>query len=98
MKCPECVAAEQTSKVYPLGSAKTSIGWSPFWDEQGVYHAHDPNRVSSAYKCSNGHCWLEDGVLLPCPNDDCMYGKDVPSCCGGGPQWGHAWECPKCPD
>lgn len=21
-----------------------------------------------------------------------------PSCCGGGPQWGHAWDCPKCPD
>lgn len=20
-----------------------------------------------------------------------------PSCCGGGPQWGHAWDCPKCP-
>lgn len=22
----------------------------------------------------------------------------VPPCCGGGPQWGHAWSCPKCPD
>lgn len=21
-----------------------------------------------------------------------------PACCGGGPQWGHAWGCPKCPD
>ena len=20
------------------------------------------------------------------------------SCCEGGPQWGHAWSCPKCPD
>lgn len=20
------------------------------------------------------------------------------SCCRGGPQWGHAWDCPKCPD
>lgn len=19
-------------------------------------------------------------------------------CCNGGPQWGHAWDCPKCPD
>jgi hypothetical protein len=19
-------------------------------------------------------------------------------CCAGGPQWGHAWDCPKCPD
>ncbi len=19
-------------------------------------------------------------------------------CCEGGPQWGHAWDCPKCPD
>lgn len=21
-----------------------------------------------------------------------------PPCCEGGPQWGHAWTCPKCPD
>jgi hypothetical protein len=21
-----------------------------------------------------------------------------PPCCEGGPQWGHAWSCPKCPD
>lgn len=21
-----------------------------------------------------------------------------PECCGGGPQWGHQWGCPKCPD
>jgi len=20
------------------------------------------------------------------------------TCCAGGPQWGHTWECPKCPD
>ena len=22
----------------------------------------------------------------------------APKCCAGGPQWGHAWDCPKCPD
>ena len=21
-----------------------------------------------------------------------------PTCCGGGPQWGHKFNCPKCPD
>lgn len=21
--------------------------------------------------------------------------KRPPSCCGGGPQWGHSWECPR---
>jgi hypothetical protein len=21
-----------------------------------------------------------------------------PPCCAGGPQWGHAWNCPECPD
>lgn len=21
-----------------------------------------------------------------------------PKCCEGGPQWGHAWDCKKCPD
>lgn len=23
---------------------------------------------------------------------------ESPPCCEGGPQWGHAWTCPKCPD
>jgi hypothetical protein len=22
---------------------------------------------------------------------------EPPACCGGGPQWGHAWTCPNCP-
>lgn len=33
---------------------------------------------------------------------DRVLGEPVPivkqTCCAGGPQWGHAWECPKCPD
>lgn len=30
----------------------------------------------------------------------CFVGQQdtKPSCCGGGPQWGHAWTCPQCPD
>lgn len=36
------------------------------------------------------------------PDDPIPTGKpwteaDEP-CCDGGPQWGHAWSCPHCPD
>jgi len=24
--------------------------------------------------------------------------RGAPSCCGGGPQWGHTFECENCPD
>jgi hypothetical protein len=29
---------------------------------------------------------------------DALEELENPPCCNGGPQWGHAWECPKCPD
>jgi len=25
------------------------------------------------------------------------FSSDTP-CCGGGHQWGHSWDCPKCPE
>ncbi|MDO3058493.1 MULTISPECIES: hypothetical protein [Mycobacteriaceae] len=27
-----------------------------------------------------------------------IHALENPPCCEGGPQWGHAWTCPKCPD
>jgi hypothetical protein len=31
------------------------------------------------------------------PTGHAAEAKELP-CCEGGPQWGHAWNCPKCPD
>ena len=29
---------------------------------------------------------------------DWLRASGKPPCCAGGPQWGHAWDCKKCPD
>jgi len=101
MKCPECVASGQTSKLYPQGSTSTLMGWSgPYYDEQSEFHSHDPNTVTSGYTCSNGHNFGQSRKR-PCPSRGCEHGKTPeqiaeekkPQCCGGGPQWGHAWNC-----
>ncbi len=101
MKCPECVGSNQRSKVYSRGSTSTLMGGgAPFYDEDGEYHAHDPNKITDGWQCSNGHSFAETRTR-PCPSRKCEYGKSPeqiaeqgkPECCGGGPQWGHAWAC-----
>lgn len=58
MKCEKCVAAGLKSTVYaPRGGFTTCMGWSAFYDEDGVYHRHDPNAHSETWQCSNGHRW-----------------------------------------
>lgn len=43
----------------------------------------------------------EDYELHGCRVDGCpaacFHAIRSPQCCGGGPQWGHAWECPSLP-
>lgn len=67
--CPQCKKLKQKSKVYLIGSTKTLLGWSPYWDEEGRYHSHDPNKVRTGYNCNRGHTW-EIEELEPCPNGD----------------------------
>ena len=31
----------------------------PFYDEEGTYHHHDGNIVTSEYDCSRGNHWIE---------------------------------------
>lgn len=58
MKCPVCEGEGQTSKVYPdgFGSTTAMLG-ETYWDEEGVWHSHDPNTSSEGYSCSRGHIW-----------------------------------------
>lgn len=105
MKCPECVETGERSRVYSGGSTSTAMGWQPYYDEDGIYHAHNPNRLTASFTCSNGHEFSHD-MLQSCPARGCPHGKNPeqlaeelkPECCGGGPQWGHTFECPRCPD
>lgn len=55
MKCPECAANGQTSKVYVGHSTATLMASVPFYDEDGNYHHNDPNIYTTRYSCSNGH-------------------------------------------
>jgi hypothetical protein len=42
-----------------------------FYDEDGVYHFHDPNWHAQTYRCSNGHIvkrtWLPNCPASGCP-------------------------------
>lgn len=104
MKCPECVATGQASTLQIGPTFSTAMYSAPHYDEDGEYHMHDLNTRTTSYSCSNGHSFSQN-VDPTCPNRNCEWGKTPeqiaeerkPECCGGGPQWGHAWDCPTLP-
>lgn len=53
------------------------------------------------HRCATCDKWLEPGTYDIDDHHRSETRKASPhpmSCCDGGPQWGHAWNCPKCPD
>ena len=69
MKCPQCAINGKRSKVFSLGESTTLMSWSRYWDEDGIWHSHDPNQRISGYRCSEGHQWDEKSYA-PCPAGD----------------------------
>jgi hypothetical protein len=67
MKCPECIAAGTPSRVYTDGCSRTLLAYRRYYDEDGVYHDHDPNTVTEYFYCSNKHVWQVKGKR-PCPS------------------------------
>lgn len=65
MICETCKAQGLKSCVYPGQSTVTLMGWSPYYDEKGELHSHDPNWHTTSYRCSNGHEWTEN-IRRPC--------------------------------
>jgi hypothetical protein len=66
MKCPGCVKEGRVSKVFVNGLTRTLLSWMPYYDEDGKYHDHNPNRETRFFRCSNDHEWTT--VELPaCP-------------------------------
>lgn len=57
MKCRKCEEAGAPSQVYHHGSTSTLMSCSMYYDEAGIPHNHDWNRVLTMYSCSNGHRW-----------------------------------------
>lgn len=68
--CPECQKEGRSSTIRCLGQSSTLMGYDPFYDEQGIYHIHDPNIITRAFKCSNEHQW-EEKSLPACPAPNC---------------------------
>lgn len=73
MKCLECVLEGERSTVTPGSTETTLLSHNTYYDEDGVYHDHDPNRHTTPYRCSRGHNWLKTGYKT-CPN--CGYNRD----------------------
>jgi hypothetical protein len=73
MKCATCVEQGKRSVVYPGLTAVTDMGWTPYYDEDGQYHNHNPNWHTTGFRCSEGHNWQRSS-LKPCPN--CLYGRE----------------------
>lgn len=73
MICPKCKEEEKKSIVYAGYGMSTLVGYTPYYDEDGKYHSHDPNSNTTNYTCSNGHSFSVSRKS-PCPN--CDYGKD----------------------
>lgn len=61
MICPQCKDEGKKSQVYPGMSTITAMYFQPFYDEDGKYHNHDGNTITTSYSCSNGHRWVDSG-------------------------------------
>lgn len=57
--CSQCKREGLKSIVYVGMTTCTLIGFTPYYDEDGVYHYEDPNTCTTEYQCSNGHSWEE---------------------------------------
>ncbi len=78
MICQKCKEEGKESRVQSSGAMSTLLASFPYYDEQGRYHSHNPNRVSNSYSCSNGHKFTITG-RDKCPNPDCSYGNEEKS-------------------
>jgi hypothetical protein len=76
MKCSECIKLGTVSTIRISQSQPASdIIWGrpEYYDETGVYHNHDPNILSTTYRCSNGHVWTDLSSVTPCPALNCTW-------------------------
>ena len=70
MKCPVCSREGLRSTVYGSQfSTTTDMGWQPYWDEDGVFHDHNPNGHGRSFTCSRRHSWSV-GSVEACPAGD----------------------------
>jgi hypothetical protein len=74
MICPECKKEGLKSTIMLGGGSSTLMGYNPYFDEEGVYHKHNPNSFCCSWMCSNKHTGTTS-IGNPCPAPNCNYGK-----------------------
>lgn len=72
VRCPECVALHQTSRVHKQFASRTCIGWAVHYDEAGVYHSHNRNWTTTEWHCSSGHIF-NTRARNRCPAEGCDF-------------------------
>lgn len=72
MICEKCKNEKLTSKIYEGCGTTTLMGYSPYYDELGKYHSHNPNKRKYNYHCSKGHHWT---LKFNDQCSSCNYGK-----------------------
>lgn len=71
-ECPECGG----ELVFGSGATRKTLAMgSNGYDEDGVYHNHDPNWTKSTYTCENGHR-VRRSTQSACPAPNCDYGGE----------------------
>lgn len=73
MQCVKCKTEGKRSQVYPGMCAVTCMGFQTYYDEDGMFHSHDPNWYTTDYKCSEGHEWTTT-IQKGCPN--CTWARE----------------------
>lgn len=69
VRCPQCVKEGLKSRVFPMGSQRTQMHYAPYYDEDGFYHHHDRNTITTNHRCSNEHRWMvKSKRACPAPN------------------------------
>ena len=57
--CTKCRDAGLRSTVRVLGTKQTDMPRDVYFDEDGTEHSHNPNLVTTQFRCSNGHRFQE---------------------------------------
>lgn len=70
--CPTCKKLGQKSTITSQGNSSKCMSYFPYWDERGDYHSHNPNIITTIYKCSHKHTWSEQH-LASCPQSKCDW-------------------------
>ncbi len=83
-RCPFCNDEGLKSTVnLPGSSVSTAMMPHRFYDEDGRFHHHGGNTITSEYRCSQGHRWLESskGGCKTCGDEDKVIVRrlDTPS-------------------